>query len=459
MNDDENIPYKGMSVRELINFSPAFGYVLEKMFKSLLEKDGVEFKAYDNLPREFKTHYYSPDFYLPSGWGKLGVKGKTFIDIKTRLRPNYIARYKRIFAALKESGKIENFVIVFYESDFPSDEKRVEVDGGFKVISFKMLSEKVDIHEINQKDEIEAPEENQVAQAKDAFNKGSVAIFLGAGVSASVGFPSWSELLQELMTKNLDIPGKDFDFISAQCFNSSIVTARYIKRLIYEHKTYASIDEFEDDFCSMVRDALYMNPIDVINAPLGKYPLINGIGEMIAKGRGQKKLVESIITYNYDTLIEDELARRKIDCFSIGKGDRWLNKDLPIYHVHGILYPPGSKTLNTEIVLSEEEYHKSYKEAYNWATVEQLHALRYKTCFFIGLSMSDPNLRRLLELSKDTIGERPPHYAFLQDQTSSDFYSEKNKNVLQVMMRSFGVNVIWYKEHKELPGILQQIYS
>ena len=66
-----------------------------------------------------------------------------------------------------------------------------------------------------------------------------------------------------------------------------------------------------------------------------------------------------------------------------------------------LIYTGVSRAKKSLIVLGEKEYHKIYQEPYNWGNIEQLHALNRNVCFFIGLSMNDPNLRRLIDGSNE----------------------------------------------------------
>lgn len=130
----------------------------------------------------------------------------------------------------------------------------------------------------------------------------------------------------------------------------------------------------------------------------------------------------------------------------------------------------------TNPVLSEESYHELYREVYQWSNVEQLHALNNTVCVFIGLSMTDPNLRRLLEFSY-TQGEEDqiPHYAFLRKShfeyaeqpnnsgkkewkvVSTVKQDKENREIIEEMLRELGVNVIWYDDHKDLPDKLDDL--
>ena len=104
-----------------------------------------------------------------------------------------------------------------------------------------------------------------------------------------------------------------------------------------------------------------------------------------------------------------------------------------------------------------------------------LHAFYRSTCIFIGLSMSDPNLRRLLEFVASESNGIYPHYAILPKGKLSDYNwdspnptkyyessQEKEEEFLYRRIKIFkklGVNVIWYDSGKfeQIPKILKKI--
>ena len=53
-----------------------------------------------------------------------------------------------------------------------------------------------------------------------------------------------------------------------------------------------------------------------------------------------------------------------------------------------------------------------YNDVYNWSNIKQINALREKNCLFIGCSLSDPNMRRLLDIAYDK--SEAKHYAILK---------------------------------------------
>ena len=61
--------------------------------------------------------------------------------------------------------------------------------------------------------------------------------------------------------------------------------------------------------------------------------------------------------------------------------------------------------------------------------------------------MTDPNLRRLMDVSYKESDKDCEHFVFLKK-------DEYNITYMENTMRRFGVNCIWYDEHDDLPGLL-----
>ena len=266
-------------------------------------------------------------------------------------------------------------------------------------------------------------------------------MFLGAGVSVSAGLPDWNSLLKRILEEGSIITNDDFKNICNELDNSNLMIARYIEKNI-------NIKD-KGDIKNIIRNIIYRPN------SLSKSELIKSICKII---KSQDK-VRSVITYNYDTLIEEELENEGKKTFSVYKNNRDVDNSFPVYHVHGMIFPEESKDDSEEIVLSEEDYHRVYSDIYDWSNVEQLHALTRCTCFFIGLSMKDPNLRRLLEIAKAGSGQAVRHYVFLERKSfvAGEEKREKDFQVREDILADLGLNVIWYKgedNHKELPILI-----
>jgi len=126
------------------------------------------------------------------------------------------------------------------------------------------------------------------------------------------------------------------------------------------------------------------------------------------------------------------------------------------------------------LVFSEEGYHQIYGEAYHWSNLIQLNSLKETACLMVGLSLTDPNLRRLLEISAKSL-DKPKHFAFLKRISFEEFSKEEGKTIVKAsvnttrkflerhhslneeVMRELGVNIIWYESYDEIPKILKEI--
>ena len=92
------------------------------------------------------------------------------------------------------------------------------------------------------------------------------------------------------------------------------------------------------------------------------------------------------------------------------------DEDLPIFFAHGVLPIKGG--YSSRVVLAEMDYQQESASPYAWGNQVQLQHFATRTCIFIGNSMTDPNVRRLLRLSRST--SACPHFCFLPSSNHSD---------------------------------------
>lgn len=401
---------------------------------------------------------YIPDIYLERGCEALQLKGKTIIEIKKNLLLDTEIRQSEVYKILTDDGLVDNLYIIYINSNQVSLESShfigritfVNANAFINKAKEAIRAGKGTINEAlrkgkkkNRKSWIEIREE-RLANAINDFNRYNTAIFAGAGVSASAKIPDWQSLLRNLLADDSIFTTDDFVnvFKSSDC--SNLVTARYIeKTLNVDKKT----------LIQKIRGMLYPNDYHA------ESELIKTICRLIV----QQKNLRSVITYNYDTLIEECLTREGKSCFSVYKNNRDDSNSFPVYHVHGIVFRNSEHNFDEEIVLTENDYHRVYSEVFDWSNVEQIHALAQYTCFFIGLSLNDPNLRRLLEIAhRDSSTVR--HYVFLQRKSAYSELekAEKDFQTRENMFADLGLNVIWYKGddcHKELPELLKRFLT
>lgn len=423
------------------------------------------------------------DLYTEEGVKSQNLQGNTIIYVIQNLN---FSQANRIISDFDVCKNKYNFLVVYFKrtiSEVLNIDK--EDDKTCKYISFEKLagrstesktSNENFYKERNKEKKWEERRSNLMDEARKIINDENNALFLGAGVSASANMPSWDKLLQSIMG---DIQSLKPDTLSAfkqlnthvyeQCGDSNLIMARYLEKAI-------SLNKNKEVFTSIIQKHLYSKE--------HKSELLSILANIV-----KEKKVDEVITYNFDDILEQELekigAKQSKDFTSISKdAEISEHNKLPIYHVHGIIPEKGPTDEN--VVFTEEEYHNRYKEVYHWSNIEQLHAMSRKHCFFIGLSMVDPNLRRLLDISRrinttNTIG----HFAFLRriklenyclsninnscryihvseslidKKKQADIYA-LNYGVLESMFNDLGVNVIWFEEFSELPGLIADIFN
>jgi hypothetical protein len=330
-----------------------------------------------------------------------------------------------------------------------------------------------------------AEREEIVGKLAELYRNGQFSLFLGAGVSGSAGMPDWNKLLNSLFVTYLaqqldpddDIKDSAIAELVARLNSvdepSTLMAARYLRKGL----TGPGADNRK--FTAAITKSLY--ELRSKNVSIDS-PLIESIASLCMPRRTGAK-VRSVITYNFDDLLERQLNKRTIVHKCIYTQNETYDPDeLPVYHVHGFVpeSPFGYDNLDAStLVFSEEGYHQIYSDAYHWSNLVQLNSLRENHCLMVGLSMTDPNLRRLLDIAARNI-ERSKHFAFMKRLTEDRFCFEVDKNsgvkmpavantasareflerhhlLNEELMKELGVTVIWYEEYSDIPGVLRRI--
>ena len=427
---------------------------------------------------------FNYDILAPEGIPSLDINGATLIEVKSMLSYSALNSVISYFESRNELKTSYNYVVVYFKKGVSNLQEASLSNERIRFVSIQELkgrikSSNIDADAFNSdldKSKHWRDVREQILEtACTVVSQGNNVLFLGAGVSASANMPSWKNLLQSLMgevSKLKDETLQAFKQLSShvyeQCGDSNLVMARYLQTAI-------KLSGNSDSFATIVQKYLYSKN--------HSSPLLLILSSII-----KHKHVHEVITYNFDDILEQELEKRgmqqSIDFSSIAKdAEVSAHNTLPIYHVHGII-PENGATSN--IVFSEEEYHERYKDIYHWSNIEQIHALSRTHCFFIGLSMDDPNLRRLLDISR-RINESNtiPHYAFLKRTKLEDYCISDINNVCKYLhvseslidkkkqaeiyslnyvvinniFRDLGVNVIWFDSFDELPKLLARVFK
>jgi SIR2-like domain len=263
-----------------------------------------------------------------------------------------------------------------------------------------------------------------------------------------------------------------------------------------------SMHHRRDAFLDTVRRTLYLTfKEDVFKN--GPPPAADGsprttalktIAELAYRDQDSKdgRHIPVVFTTNFDNVLELELKKAKVGARPVYNAKRRKGNKLPVVHVHGYL-PKDGRVPPLDLVFTEDEYHRLSYSAFHWSLTDIVNCFRNYTVLFVGLSMSDPNLRRLLDathvngdgivhyqLRKEpglTGPERQKAVKFVDDyarelglrdgfpevkaeadvSSAIDNMLREAKAYHERLFRNMGVGTVWYKSHDDVPKILTEI--
>ncbi|WP_431642748.1 SIR2 family protein [Enterobacter mori] len=291
-----------------------------------------------------------------------------------------------------------------------------------------------------------------IDKMRGALQSGNLTLMCGAGTSYDAGIPTWSKLLNNLfgeMIVALKEDDKDFPYDLEMVKESGVsdsvpalILAKYIK------------NNLKDRFSNSLRNALYKDNPKTCE-------VIKSIVEL-ARPRRDGKSIDSIVTFNFDGLIEEGLQSESIAHKAIhSEAIKCTANEIAVYHVHGYLPREGKIESHNEIVFSEDGYHSQFIEPFSWSNIIQLQKLTQNICLFIGVSLTDPNMRRLLDVAwrknpdsalSHFIIKRKPTIKSHDAQQFVMYLEEQDANQL-------GLNVIWVNEYHEIPKLLNSFLN
>lgn len=292
---------------------------------------------------------------------------------------------------------------------------------------------------------------SQAAGIGSALKSGRLTLVCGAGVSVGAGIPVWNQLLLRLLESmierlsrdhSLDLGTNAAEEFSKRHGASSLILGKYLK------------NNLGKDFGKKVRDALYAaKPTTCV--------LIDAIVDLSRPQRDGKPL-DSIVTFNFDGLIEENLTTANILNRAIyTEAIKHDPNELPVYHVHGYLPRTGKIPDATDIVFSEDAYHSQFIDPFSWSNLIQLNKLTQNTCLFVGVSLTDPNLRRLLDVAwRKNPDKTLSHYIIKKLPRfgdANDVLDDLARLLEEQDANALGINVIWVDKYDEIPALLRSV--
>jgi hypothetical protein len=258
---------------------------------------------------------------------------------------------------------------------------------------------------------------------------------MGAGINKDYGARDWNSLLTALNTEFYQGDEKTAEevkhYVGKELFTSSMIlkTSGFdtYKSLCHELYEFKEAKSFNDPDSTL-------------------YECVNFI---------QKHPGTTVITYNYDTNLEYLMKKRDLKYCTVYDDNSFVTKDAlcDIYHVHGLL-PYGKyseKKFTDSLVFNESDYYYMYNNPYSWNIAKQMHDFKFNSCIFIGISLNDPDMKRLLELASNYMKF---NFIFVKKE---DGYSDKVYKDITTYFFTFDLITIWVDKYEDIASWLKEI--
>lgn len=293
-------------------------------------------------------------------------------------------------------------------------------------------------------------------ELRTRYMTGKLALFLGAGVSVSCGLPDWNQLASSVVDEAIfvdpHIGGPGQVYLPVGSYQRV-----YLKKLPPIEALRIVRAKLGPKFPAAVQRALYkQTPSTSLT-----------VSKIVALSACSR-----ICNFNYDFLLQLELSKASRVFTTVVERTpfSFLQPETLIFHPHGFL-PGESDTQDfspsSDVILSEDDYHRLYATPYSWANLIQLSLLMNYSVLFIGFSLTDPNTRRLLDIVKDS-GSNHRHFAVLRDPTleirkaEAGSWFPSNPTALSLSEASLinrGVYPVWIDSYDEIPIFLDRFLS
>jgi hypothetical protein len=288
--------------------------------------------------------------------------------------------------------------------------------------------------------------EKAVADLHQYYNRKQLRVLVGNGVSIPSGFPPWDGLNLGLLEVLIRSDSHDRN-LWAGLLEPALPT---LTRSLYDvlGKNGAA------DFVRMTSSRQFKRRLAKV-----LYGDVNLNPESLTDAQRQLAAMSAhvpLLTTNFDPLLEMAIA----DLKGSSRWERYRTTPRPaarsfrrgvVEHVHGWIEPAGGT--GGHLILTESDYFNLAADDREPAN-RRLRAVfeRRGAALIVGMSMQDPNIRRLLYVlrSGETAG-LPPAFLVLKksdpvvDGYTSDYWKKR------------AVRLIFINDHEELAGILRDV--
>ncbi|KRB36147.1 SIR2 family protein [Microbacterium sp. Root180] len=338
------------------------------------------------------------------------------------------------------------------------------------------------------------------ARLREAYARRGIALVLGAGVSYASGLPNWAGLMERVFA---DLHDGSPPYPGLEDMSAPMLASLLEERTPF---TGDSTKEQRKAFAELVWNALYRDFEWTLGTKithgtaaqlverLDKNTTLKAVSAMCVAREGdtftRNPKVRAVVTFNLDNLLQSHSVVKYCARYSSAlRGERSRNLILrtverasassrlsktSVYHVHGLMrFDQPLEELRKHapdgLVLTEQDYFDVFNNATSMFNYSFLHLLREHTAVFVGLSMEDHNLRRLLHYSKRErvaalVAEGVTDIEEIRETVGRHVALLKQKNpeadrATEDTLRPLGVHVVWVRDYPEIPEVLAPVYE
>ena len=327
---------------------------------------------------------------------------------------------------------------------------------------------------------------------------------IGAGISQPI-FPSWSKLVEDLYVKVIGSNTHAIETISDAYNLDGVIQAIYIlsgksykefimdlSEVLYQNlQQYFNQKEWKS-FCKFlfarIPSSLSAYDWSVVDAKLPLLPKTNAfeIASIISETIKTDLEPYSVLTFNAEPFLyactNYFIHKRKLA--GNGLGDkRYLdfitssisrtNKiRLPFYYCHGLMpvYINGKQInhkvcFDDKLVFLEDEYLNQTNMAFSWQSSSFCETARSSKVVFIGVSLTDPNMRRWLSWIQGGREKDIKHYTKTDCPSSYHIWinvkpaSTDEANLIEALVAKLGIRVLWIDNWQQVPIALRKLLN
>jgi hypothetical protein len=316
---------------------------------------------------------------------------------------------------------------------------------------------------------------------RERYQQRGLVLALGAGISAGCKIPNWPELLCRMGDRCLGARGHDLiaDLIQSGMTLPAIAGVLESKRpKAAKFLDLLSAELYRDfPFHEVIHDQRQRRELTKFVADSN--PTMRAVAALCVQRKSKNEFtasdrVRAVVNFNVDSILRT-YARSRYDTYlfrTIESASK-LSKSgrIPIYHMHGFLkfYKSARVDDDEEVrcVFTEGEYYDFFNRPNSLFNYTFLYLLREYNCLFIGMSMTDENIRRLLHYSTAERRDRAremgkvstDHLALRHFSILKKSGSAKRDELKDIALRRLGTRVLWINDFAEIPKRLAYVYG